>query len=337
MKKKQPAIQSKAGPQKYEQLISEYQTKISSILKKNNVLSNEVNDLVNSIYLNRDIISDYLKDYPEYKNIEENLINSIENYLNNINEKNESEMKLNKLEYFERNLPEEVELLQINNEQLKSELYKTLKQIYKLEKEIEKHKKSSIFKIPREEIFVVSPTKKNIELFDNITKLSRDLNSNQKHEIDKREIKLLDAKIQIIEEQVDKLKDKVQRNPHNNISDKNLIAKNIEYISDEEEEIDEFDLDEKLDEGGEGDARGRILKNNGIDLNHSKNADNENLEMIEQIKSFTKEVEKLEKENYEKRKKIKEYEEEYKTLKEEMKDLSLMNNSLTSRPQNNKK
>ena len=53
--------QNKITSQKYEQLIHDYQTKISSVLKQNNDLSNEANDLINSIYLNRDIISDYLK------------------------------------------------------------------------------------------------------------------------------------------------------------------------------------------------------------------------------------------------------------------------------------
>ena len=72
---------NKISSQKYEQLIHEYQTKISSILKKNNDLANEANDLINSIYVNRDIISDYLKDYPEFQSIEKNLIDSIENYL----------------------------------------------------------------------------------------------------------------------------------------------------------------------------------------------------------------------------------------------------------------
>ena len=61
--------QNKITSQKYEQLIHEYQTKISSILNQNKDLSNEANDLINSIYVNRDIISDYLKDYPEYKSI----------------------------------------------------------------------------------------------------------------------------------------------------------------------------------------------------------------------------------------------------------------------------
>jgi hypothetical protein len=98
---------NKISSQKYEQLIHEYQAKISSILKKNNDLNNEADDLINSIYLNRDIISDYLKDYPGYKEIEQNLIDSIENYLNNIDEKNKLEMQFNKLEHFQQNLPEE--------------------------------------------------------------------------------------------------------------------------------------------------------------------------------------------------------------------------------------
>jgi hypothetical protein len=295
---------NKISSQKFEQLIHEYQAKISSILKKNNDLNNEADDLINSIYLNRDIISDYLKDYPGYKEIERNLIDSIENYLNNIDEKNKLEMQLNKLEHFQQNLPEEVELLQINNEQLKSELVQTLKQIYKYQKELDKQKKNALFKIPREEIFIMSPTKKNIELLDTINKLSKDIESNHLQEIDKREIKLLEAKIQIIEEQVDKLK--LDINNDKNANEKNVNSNN----ENNEEEM------ENWDEEGEGYdnyisniiAGDNINNNNGI-LARNKNSDNENLELIEQIKYFTKEVEKLEKENNETKKKIQEYEE----------------------------
>lgn len=318
--------QNKITSQKYEQLIHEYQTKISSILKKNNDLSNEANDLINSIYLNRDIISDYLKDYPGYKEIEKNLIDSIENYLNNIDEKNKLEMQLNKLEHFQQNLPEEVELLQLNNEQLKSELVKTLKQIYKLQKELDKQKKNALFKIPREEIFIISPTKKNIELLDTINKLSKDIENNHMQEIDKREIKVLEAKIQIIEEQVDKLKQDIKSDK--NISDKNVSNNNNIEDDDanEEEEMDEMDGED------DGDGEGNFITNLGDYENNNigmgignKNCDNENLELIEQIKYFTKEVEKLEKENSETKKKIQEYDEEYKNLKEELKYLYVYN------------
>lgn len=318
--------QNKISSHKYEQLIHEYQTKISSILKKNNDLSNEANDLINSIYLNRDIISDYLKDYPEYQTIEKNLIDSIENYLNNIDEKNKLEMQLNKLEHFQQNLPEEVELLQLNNEQLKSELINTLKQIHKLEKELEKQKKNALFKIPREEIFIMSPTKKNIELLDTITKLTKDIENNNMQEIDKREIKLLDAKIQIIEEQVDKLNQNLDKN------NKNKNGKNITNSNENEDnEEDEIDEEKGEEDGTDGDrdgddndiTNGEYENNNDIGIFSNKNYDNDNLEIIEQIKYFTKEVEKLEKENNDTRKKIKEYNDEYNNLKEELNNLNL--------------
>ena len=317
---------NKISSQKYEQLIHEYQTKISSILKKNNDLSNEADDLINSIYLNRDIISDYLKDYPGYKEIEQNLINSIENYLNNIDEKNKLEMQLNKLEHFQQNLPEEVELLQINNEQLKSELVQTLKQIYKYQKELDKQKKNALFKIPREEIFIMSPTKKNIELLDTINKLSKDIENNHLQEIDKREIKLLEAKIQIIEEQVDKLK--LDINNDKNANEKNVNSNNE---NNEEDDPNEEEMEDGNEEGDGDDnyisniiVGDNINNNNGI-FEGNKNSDNENLELIEQIKYFTKEVEKLEKENNETKKKIQEYDDEYKNLKEELKYINLQN------------
>jgi len=324
--------QNKITSQKYEQLIHEYQTKISSILNQNKDLSNEANDLINSIYVNRDIISDYLKDYPEYKSIEKSLTDSIENYLNTIDEKNNLEMQLNKLEHFQQNLPEEVELLQLNNQQLKTELMNTLKQIYKLQKELDKQKKNALFKIPREEVFIMSPTKKNIGLLDKINKLSKDIEINHIQEIDKREIELLDAKIQIIEEQVDKIKQNI------NIT-KNINEQNINNNNDEEEEIDEIEGEEKGEKGGkdmdgeENDISniGEYVNNDGLGMIGNKNYDNENLELIEQIKYFTKEVEKLEKENNIIKQKIKEYDNEYNNLKEEFKSLNLYKNKSSNK------
>ena len=305
----------KLSSQKYEQLIHEYQSKISSILKINNELSNEANDLINSIYLNRDIICEYLKDFPEFKPLEKNLFSSIEKYLYNIEEKKNLEMQLNKLEHFQQSLPEEVELLQLNNEILKHDLVKILKKIYKMQKELEKQQKNSIYKISREEIFIVSPTKKNIELVDMINKLSKELENNYNQEIDKRRIKILDAKIKIIEEQVDKLKQNINKN-----SEENDTNNNDEEDGNEDEELDD-EGDEKVEEDEIDDFYNmNELNKNGFNVGN-KNPENENLELIEQIKYFKSQVEKLENENNETKNKIKEYDTEYKKLKEELKQL----------------
>ena len=316
---------NKLSSQKYEQLIHEYQSKISSILKINNDLSNEANDLINSIYLNRDIISEYLKDFPEFKPLEKNLFSSIETYLYNIEEKKNLETQLNKIEHFQQNLPEEVELLQLNNEILKNDLYKIMKKIYKIQKELEKQKKNSIYKITREEVFIVSPTKKNIELVDLINKLNKELEVNNcSQEIDKRKLRILDAKIRIIEEQVDKL------------NQPEIINNNDEDDANEDEEIDEFDPDEKGEEDEINDFyEVKDFAKNTINT-ENKNIENENLELIEQIKYFKNQVEKLEYDNNKTKNKIKEYDNEYKKLKEELKVLeinSLKNNDNT----NNKK
>ena len=313
---------NKLSSQKYEQLIHEYQSKISSILKINNDLSNEANDLINSIYLNRDIISEYLKDFPEFKPLEKNLFSSIETYLYNIEEKKNLETQLNKIEHFQQNLPEEVELLQLNNEILKNDLYKILKKIYKIQKELEKQKKNSIYKITREEVFIVSPTKKNIELVDLINKLNKELEINNcTEEIDKRKLRILDAKIKIIEEQVDKL------------NQPEIINNNDEDDANEDEEIDEFDPDEKGEEDEINDFyEVKDFAKNNINT-ENKNIENENLELIEQIKYFKNQVEKLEYDNNKTKNKIKEYDNEYKKLKEELKVLeinSLKNNDNTN-------
>ena len=313
---------NKLSSQKYEQLIHEYQSKISSILKINNDLSNEANDLINSIYLNRDIISEYLKDFPEFKPLEKNLFSSIETYLYNIEEKKNLETQLNKIEHFQQNLPEEVELLQLNNEILKNDLYKILKKIYKIQKELEKQKKNSIYKITREEVFIVSPTKKNIELVDLINKLNKELEINNcTEEIDKRKLRILDAKIKIIEEQVDKL------------NQPDIINNNDEDDANEDEEIDEFDPDDKGEEDEINDFyEVNDFNKNGINM-ENKNVENENLELMEQIKYFKNQVEKLEYDNNKTKNKIKEYDNEYKKLKEELKILeinSLKNNDNTN-------
>ena len=305
----------KLSSQKYEQLIHEYQSKISSILKINNELSNEANDLINSIYLNRDIICEYLKDFPEFKPLEKNLFSSIEKYLYNIEEKKNLEMQLNKLEHFQQSLPEEVELLQLNNEILKHDLVKILKKIYKMQKELEKQQKNPIYKISREEVFIVSPTKKNIELVDMIDKLSKELENNYNQELDKRRLKILDAKIKIIEEQVDKLKQNINKN-----NDENNTNNNDEEDGNEDEELDDEGADKVEEDEIDDFYNMNELNKNGINVG-SKNPENENVELIEQIKYFKAQVEKLENENSETKNKIKEYDIEYKKLKEELKQL----------------
>ena len=305
----------KLSSQKYEQLIHEYQSKISSILKINNELSNEANDLINSIYLNRDIICEYLKDFPEFKPLEKNLFSSIEKYLYNIEEKKNLEMQLNKLEHFQQSLPEEVELLQLNNEILKHDLVKILKKIYKMQKELEKQQKNPIYKISREEVFIVSPTKKNIELVDMIDKLSKELENNYNQELDKRRLKILDAKIKIIEEQVDKLKQNINKK-----NDENDTNNNDEEDGNEDEELDDEGADKVEEDEIDDFYNMNELNKNGINVG-SKNPENENVELIEQIKYFKAQVEKLENENNETKNKIKEYDIEYKKLKEELKQL----------------
>ena len=306
----------KLSSQKYEQLIHEYQSKISSILKINNELSNEADDLINSIYLNRDIISEYLKDYPEFKPLEKNLFSSIEKYLNNLEEKKNLEMQLNKLEHFQQSLPEEVELLHLNNEILKHDLVNILKKIYKTQKELEKQQKNSIYKLSREEVFIVSPTKKNLELVGLMNKLNKELENNYNQEIDKRQLKILDAKIKVLEEQVDKLKQNINKS-----KDENDTNNNDDEEGNEDEENDEFDAEEKLEEDEINDYYNlRELNKNGIGIG-DKTGENENLELIEQIKFFKAQVEKLENENNETKSKIKEYDIEYKKLKEELKSL----------------
>ena len=318
---------NKLSAQKYEQIIHEYQSKISSILKINNDLRNEASDIINSIYLNRDIISEYLKDFPEFKPLEKNLFNSIENYLEKIEEKKKLEIQLNKLDHFQQSLPEEVELLQLNNELMKKDLIKIIKKIYKLQKEIDKRKTNSVYKIPREEVFIISPTKKNIELNDLIYRLSKEQKNNYNQEIDKRDLKILDAKIKIIEEQVDKL--------NQNINNNKITGDTNNDEDNEDEEIEEADGEDKIEEDDfDEDFNIGELTKKKIE-SEKKNEENENLELIEQINYFKTQVEKLEKENNDTKNKIQIYDEEYKNLCIELQKLEDINAKKNNNNDNN--
>ena len=287
--------------QKYEQLIHEYQVKISSILKKNNDLSNETNDLMNSININRDIIMEYYKDHPNFSIIKKNLDNSIENYLNKINEKVDLELQLNSLENFQQSLPEEVEILQMTNDLLKIELINSIKQIYKYQKELEKRKKN----IPKEVTYILPPTKKNLELLNTIEKIQKDIKDNPSQEMDDREIEILGDEIQIIEEQINKIKP-------NYI--KNNIEQNEVELNDEGDNEDDSGMGKKFETIPENDM------NEDLEM-ENKNYENENLQMMQQIRYYSKQVENIEKENNANRKKMKEYNIEYKNLQQELKNL----------------
>lgn len=67
--------------------------------------------------------------------------------------------------------------------------------IYNIRKESEKQQKNYIYKNSREEVLIVYSTKKNVELFDTINKLSKELENNYKKEIYKRRIKKFGSKI----------------------------------------------------------------------------------------------------------------------------------------------
>ena len=297
--------QNKLHQKKYEQIIHNYQTNISKALTINNDLNTEVEDLLNSILVNKDIIFEYFKDKPEYQIIENNLMKSIENFISFCDEKNRLENEIKKIENFKENLPKEVELLQINNKNLKKELSDILKNIYKSQIELRKLIKNAVLKIPREEKIIIPPTKENLDLYDTMIKLSSKLEKNKIKTKDKNEIELTNTKIKLIEEQLNKLSPKINKKFENTgIEDEN----NIE--SDEKSDENEEDVDEE-----------------GSEKQNFENRDNENLEILEQIQYFKKEVEKLEIENNESRKKIKEYDTEYKKYKEQLKNLR--------KPQNN--
>ena len=296
-------------PKKFEQIIHNYQTDISKTLAKNNDLNNEVEDLLNSIIVNKDIIFDQLKSNPEYEIIENNLIETIENFLNYYDEKNNLKVQLKKFENFKENLPKEVELLQIKNSNLKKELSGLLKSIYKSQIELEKLIKNAVLKIPRDEKIIISPTKQNLHLYNSMLNLKSKLGNKNFNSKDKKEIELTNVIIKIIEGQLNKLLPK--------------IDKKLENMDENMDENNNIESDEKSDEKDEN------LEIEGIKKQNFEDKNGENLEILEQIQFFKKEVEKLEIENNESRNKIREYDKEYKKNKEKVKNIRKPKKSLS--------
>lgn len=302
-----------------EKLIDEYQTKISQYIKKNKDILSEISDLKNSIDINQSIINSLFKDNDK-NTLAASLKNNIDNYLKLLDKKAEADMAKNKMEQIFQNIPNEVQMLKEENENLRKELNEKMKEIDKVEKNLIKERKNALFKEAREEIFVFAPTQENLELFNKI-----DASKVRSKGIggEKREIQILEFMIKGISEQLNKIelmKEEIKENKC--ASDKGAkmnLALSIDDIKDNNNHVL---FNDNETESSNEDIDDDNKSNNEVEVESSSDKDDnkeENEEKIKlQIELAKKEVDKLNEENDKYKETIEHYKQNYRKLKEEI-------------------
>ena len=217
---------------KYDQktkkkLISQYQTIISSYTSENNQLLSQIEDLKTTLNINQNLLYHYISaKLGENENIK-NIINKSKNLWKQneilINNKNNIEMKTDKLQKYMEQVPsqirEEVNNISVQINKKKNELIQKDNAIKKLKIDLEKTRKVAFFKTARAEVLVTGPTKLNLEksqeLLNTKTILSKVSN---KHSKEKK-------KSDKLEKEVKNLRDEMIQLKNNSIKSDNKINK----------------------------------------------------------------------------------------------------------------
>lgn len=204
-------------------ITKDYQVKISELLKKNEDLSVEVEDLISSLRMNDEVICNYLPNTEQFEEVHSDLCHYLSRYINLIYEKSEIQNNIEYIDKVNKELPELISRLKDENEDLKKELKLTLRNIYLDYKIIMKIRKNSGFKAPQEEKFIINPTKKSLELYLINKEININKYNNEKKEsnfnISEEELQLLKNRIEIIDEQI-----KIAKN-NNKESDNDISIK----------------------------------------------------------------------------------------------------------------
>ena len=300
-----------------EKIVEEYQNKISDYLRKNNQLELEISDLEKSIEINQNIIFSYLPNNDEVNKLKDDLFETISKYLSLIDEKSKCESQLIKLSQMINNLPEEIKMLKQINEELKNELNEKIGQIYKLEKDIDKQRKSQIFKEALKEIYVMSPTKNNLELFNKVIKTQDDIDKLNDDRGDKRKCKMLEVAVKCLEEQLNQI-NKDNKNEKENKDILKTNSKEYDNIFSKEEEYSESENSNKEEEeksSNEDEEENNSFSDDDLTLIESNN----DPEIIKkEIENYKKDIKKLENENKNYKDQVEKYKNDYKDLREEI-------------------
>lgn len=292
---------SKAKAKMTSKIISDYQSKIAEYIKKNEDISNEILDLKNSIDINDSILSQMIS--------ETQLRTSIEKCIDKIEEKYKANIEKNKIEQSFSNAPMEIVLLKGEIEKIKSQIDEKAKMINKVEKQLIKERKNALFKEAREEVFVVSPTKDNLEQFNKITFNYGATNNSSNDE--KKQIQVLTFAIQSLEEIIEKMK---QSNPKSNEDS----AKLIKCYSTKEKSLRLTNTNNDIDlkDQSEDDNNSNSIDEDEISIASDEKEETNSIEA--QIEKAKKELSRLTTQNQKYKQRINKYKETYSRLKEEI-------------------
>ena len=224
-----------------KKLMSKYKSTIITTTSTNSLILSQIEDVKTTLDLNRNLLYNCLISREDDSEIIKSLINKNKNqwkkYELLINNKNNIQVKTEILKFQLPQIPSKIQyqinnLSKINNTKQKELILKD-NSIKKMKKDLEKVRKSQFFKTARTEIFVTSPSKKNVEFNGElisakamITKVS-DKSAKAKKKSEK-----LEKEVKKLKEEMGTLKNKAYK-LYNNNNTKN-IKENAESINDDE-------------------------------------------------------------------------------------------------------
>jgi DNA repair exonuclease SbcCD ATPase subunit len=293
--------------QKYDsnKLSKQFEDVINKYTSENKQLLEQVEDLKATLFLNHNLLYNFLTNSSENKKE----INDIIEKGKLIWEENEKLMELRKdlqiktykLKEFTENIPIEInnEISDIvkKNTNIKNELMKNEKEIKKLKSDLERVRNNALFKEARTEVYISEPSKINIEKNDELIDVKPILlTAMKKHSKEKKKANKLEKEVKKAKEDLKSLKKDLNFKNTDDLLSK-IKGYNIE-IEKSEEEYEEEEEEEEKDDDDSSDGEKKNQKKKEKEL--------------EQLKENYKKL-KNDYEEYQKR--INKLKEEYKILK----------------------
>ena len=235
----------KYDPKTKNKLISQYQTIISSYTSENKRLLSQIEDLKTTLNINQNLLYHFISTkLGENENIK-NIINKSKNLWEQnellIDNKNNIEMKTDKLQKHMEQIPsqirEEVNNISVQINKKKNDLIQKDNAIKKLKIDLEKTRKSAFFKTARTEVLVTGPTKLNLEISQELSNAKNILSKvSNKHSKEKKKSDKLEKEVKNLRDEMIKLK-KDSINLNNKINKINIknnqISESVKSLNDE--------------------------------------------------------------------------------------------------------
>ena len=235
----------KYDPKTKKKLISQYQTIISSYTSENKRLLSQIEDLKTTLNINQNLLYHFISTkLGENENIK-NIINKSKNLWEQnellIDNKNNIEMKTDKLQKHMEQIPsqirEEVNNISVQINKKKNDLIQKDNAIKKLKIDLEKTRKSAFFKTARTEVLVTGPTKLNLEISQELSNAKNILSKvSNKHSKEKKKSDKLEKEVKNLRDEMIKLK-KDSINLNNKINKINIknnqISESVKSLNDE--------------------------------------------------------------------------------------------------------